>query len=626
MNHSEPGKKLLVIDDEPSTLKMLRRLLSVYGYSVLTAGSGEEGLEIFRNERPPLVMTDIRMPGMDGIEVLKHLKEINPEVEMIVMTGHGDMELAIRSLRNSASDFINKPIQSEALEIALQRAEEKIELKRKIKDHAQELEVRVEMATSALSHQCRRLEVLVKIGKQAGEIPTYGKMAEFLREKIESSTGLGCPRIMVLNSMRDGLIETHSNARQAKSSAVLAEMIKGLKGTQRLLSAQELETMQLPVCEAGDGPGRSMAMLPIDTEEEDPVGAALVVASGKMAEEDLKFAGLLLSLVAGALRRAVVQEEEISSLRQIVQKEKFGNIIGRHEKMRRIFNLISSVAASDATVLILGESGTGKELTARRLHELSPRNSGPFIVLDCAAYPQTLLEAEMFGHEKGAFTGALHARKGLFELAQGGTLFLDEVGDIPLPSQVKLLRALQFREFHRLGSETVTKVDVRLIAATARNLREEIDRGTFREDLYYRLHVIPIIMPPLRERLSDLPLLVSHFLERLSGGSAKKKIRPDAMHVLFSHNWPGNIRELENAIEHAFILSGTDGIKTADLPAYLHGYRKQSRPPSDGLDQVERSHVMKVLQECRGNKIMAARRLRISRSTLYRKLEQFDIK
>ena len=623
MNQTEPGKKLLVIDDEPSTLKMLRRLLGAYGYSVLTAGNGEQGLEIFRNERPPLVITDIRMPGMDGIEVLRHLREISPEVEMIVITGHGDMELAVRSLRNSASDFINKPIRREALEIALQRAEEKIELKRKIRDHAQELESRVQKATADLSHQCRRLQVLLQIGKQAGEIPTYGKMSEFLQEKIESSTGLKCPRIMVLNTIRDGLIGGRSNSRQAKGTALIAEIIKGLRGSPRPLTSHELEKMQLPV-EAGDR--ERVVMLPIDTEEGDPVGAALVVASGQREEEELKFAGLLLSLVAGALRRAVVQEEEISNLRQIVEKEKFGNMIGRHEKMRGIFNLISNVAASDATVLILGESGTGKELAARRVHELSMRSSGPFIVLDCAAYPQTLLEAEMFGHEKGAFTGAVHARKGLFELAQAGTLFLDEVGDVPLPSQVKLLRALQFREFHRLGSETLTKVDVRVIAATARNLREEIERGTFREDLYYRLHVIPITMPPLRERLSDLPLLVAHFLERLSGGPANKKIRPDAMQVLFNHNWPGNIRELENAIEHAFILSGTDDIKTADLPAYLHGYRKTSPTASDGLDHVERSHVMKVLQDCRGNKIMAARRLRISRSTLYRKLEQFDIK
>ncbi|MGA2404126.1 MAG: sigma-54 dependent transcriptional regulator [Syntrophobacteraceae bacterium] len=624
MNQAEPGKKLLVIDDEPSTLKMLRLLLGAYGYFVLTAGTGEEGLEIFRNERPALVITDIRMPGMDGIEVLTRLREISPEVEMIVITGHGDMELAVRSLRNSASDFINKPIRRDALEIALQRAEEKIELKRKIRDHAKELESRVEQATAALSHQVSRLEVLVKIGKQAGEIPAYGKMAEFLREKIQSSTGLGCPRIMVLNTIRDGLHGDHSNSRQAKGSAMAAEMIKGLRGSLRLVTLQELEKMQLPLVEAE---GRqSIAMLPIDTEEGDPVGAALVVASGEREDGDLEFAGLLLSLVAGALRRAVVQEEEISSLRQIVEKEKFGNMIGRHEKMRRVFNLISNVAASDASVLILGESGTGKELAARRIHELSSRSSGPFIVLDCAAYPQTLLEAEMFGHEKGAFTGAVHSRKGLFELAQGGTLFLDEVGDIPLPSQVKLLRALQFKEFHRLGSETVTKVDVRVLSATARHLREEIERGTFREDLYYRLHVIPIVMPPLRERLTDLPLLVSHFLERLSGGAPKKVIRPDAMQVLFNHNWPGNIRELENAIEHAFILAGTGDIKAADLPAYLHGYQKLSHPASEGLDQVERSHVMKVLQECRGNKIMAARRLRISRSTLYRKLEQFDIK
>ncbi len=623
MDQTEPRKKLLVIDDEPSTLKMLRRLLGVYGYSVLTAGSGEEGLEVFRNERPPLVITDIRMPGMDGIEVLRHLRGISPEVEMIVITGHGDMELAVRSLRNSASDFINKPIRREALEIALQRAEEKIELKRKIRDHAQELEFRVEKATADLSHQCRRLEVLLKIGKQAGEIPTYGKMSEFLQENIESTTGLKCPRIMVLNTIGDGLIGGHSNSRQPKGPALVAEMIKGLRGSRKLLTSQELEKIQLPV-EAADR--ESVTMLPIDSEEGETVGAALVVASGESEEEDLKFAGLLLSLVAGALRRAVVQEEEISNLRQIVEKEKFGNMIGRHEKMRRIFNLISNVAASDATVLVLGESGTGKELAARRVHELSSRSSGPFIVLDCAAYPQTLLEAEMFGHEKGAFTGAVHARKGLFELAQGGSLFLDEAGDIPLPSQVKLLRALQFKEFHRLGSETVTRVDVRVIAATSRDLRAEIERGTFREDLYYRLHVIPIIMPPLRERLSDLPLLVSHFLERLSGGSTKKKIRPDAMQVLLNHNWPGNIRELENAMEHAFIMSGTDAIKAADLPAYLHGSRKLSGTASDGLEDVERSHVIKVLQECRGNKIMTARRLRISRSTLYKKLEQFDLK
>ncbi len=623
MNQTEQGKKLLVIDDEPSTLKMLGRLLGAYGYSVLTAGSGEEGLEVFRNERPPLVITDVRMPGMDGIEVLKLLREITSEVEMIVITGHGDMELAVRSLRNSASDFINKPIRREALEIALQRAEEKIELKRQIREHAQELESRVAKATADLSHQCSRLEVLLEIGKQAGEIPAYGKMSEFLREKIESSTGLKCPQIMVLNTMRDGLIGDPSNSRQAKGSAHVAEMIKELRGSQRLLSAQELEKIKLPVDAGGL---ESVAMLPIYTEEADPVGAALVVVSGEKEEEDLKFAGLLLSLVAGALRRAVVQEEEIINLRQIVEKEKCGNMIGRHEKMRRIFDLISNVAVSDATVLVLGESGTGKELAARRVHELSTRNSEPFIVLDCAAYPQTLLEAEMFGHEKGAFTGAVHARKGLFELARGGTLFLDEVGDIPLPSQVKLLRALQFKEFHRLGSETLTRVDVRVIAATARNLREEIEKGTFREDLYYRLHVIPILMPPLRERLSDLPLLVSHFMERLSGGPPTKKIRPDALQVLFNHNWPGNIRELENAIEHAFILSGTGDIKAADLPAYLQGYHKPSRSAADGLDHVERTHVMKVLQECRGNKIMAARRLRISRSTLYRKLEQFDIK
>jgi two-component system response regulator HydG len=315
-------------------------------------------------------------------------------------------------------------------------------------------------------------------------------------------------------------------------------------------------------------------------------------------------------------------------LRQVVGgREQFGELVGRHEKMNEIYKLVVNIADSDATVLIQGESGTGKELIARRIHQLSSRREKAFVAVNCAAYPQTLLESELFGHEKGAFTGATHARKGCFETAHEGTIFLDEIGEVPVAAQVKLLRVLQFKEFQRLGSESSIKVNLRVLAATSKNLRREMELGNFREDLYYRLHVIPILIPPLRERMSDLLLLANHFLKKFSESLGKKvsSIKPGAMAILMNYHWPGNIRELENVMEHAAILTSGESIDVRDLPAYLQKPAHRAPRSADALEEHEKEHLIRVLQQCQGNKIEAARRLKISRSTLYRKLGYYKL-
>ncbi|MFP3869596.1 MAG: sigma 54-interacting transcriptional regulator [Syntrophobacteria bacterium] len=616
--------KILVIDDEHSTLSMLRLLLRASGYTVLTADRGEKGLEIFRQEEPRIVLVDIRMPGMDGIEVLKRLKEGAPAVEVIVITGHGDMEIAIQALKHDASDFINKPIQKDVLHVALRRAEEKIRLKKQLEDYTHNLEAKVEEATAELAKSCRQLETLYEISQLVAEMNSLEGILELLQDKIHSITRLRCEALLVLNSQRNAIVCVHDHSQTASAGDELVATIKDL-GEPRLLSGEERQRIFLSTPEPET---EKVLILPIFKKDEPTVGAALVSLPPDEPDDELRLVTFLLSQAAGAIRRAVLQEEELRALRQIVEvREQFGDLIGRHEKMEETYKLVANVADSDATVLIQGESGTGKEVIARRIHELSSRREGPFVVINCAAYPQTLLESELFGHEKGAFTGATYARKGSFELAHGGTIFLDEVGEIPTEAQVKLLRVLQFMEFQRLGSETPMKVDVRVLAATSKNLRQEIEQDNFREDLYYRLHVIPITVPPLRERMSDLPLLAAHFLGKFSKRSDKKvlDIDPRAMNILMNYYWPGNIRELENVMEHACILAKGESVHVSELPAYLQETAKGAKENRQSLEEVEKRHLLKILKQCQGNKNQAARRLQISRSTLYRKLEHYGL-
>ena len=310
-------------------------------------------------------------------------------------------------------------------------------------------------------------------------------------------------------------------------------------------------------------------------------------------------------------------------------EERFGleNIVGKNHKMQAIYDLIEDISQSDSTVLIQGESGTGKELIARAIHVLSPRKERPFVVANCSAYAQTLLESELFGHEKGAFTGAIRRKKGRFELADGGSIFLDEIGEIPPTTQLVLLRVLQEKKFERVGGEDTIKVDVRVIAATNRNLAQDMMSGRFREDLYYRLNVIPVMVPPLRERKDDIPLLVKHFLEVYSTASSKaiRGFSEEVMQIFLDYDWPGNVRELQNVVEHAVILAKGEMITQIDLPHSLKETFPRTYADISSLKDTEKNLILKVLNETDGNKYQAAKRLGITRSTLYGKLRKHGI-
>ncbi len=321
------------------------------------------------------------------------------------------------------------------------------------------------------------------------------------------------------------------------------------------------------------------------------------------------------------------KDKNILLTQALEKRYSFGNILGKNARMQEVFELISDIANTDSTVLIQGESGTGKELIARAIHFNSHRKNKPFVVANCSAYSHNLLESELFGHEKGSFTGAIRRKTGRFEMADGGTIFLDEIGEVSPPTQILLLRVLQDHRFERVGGEETLEVNVRVIAATNKNLTEEMKKGTFREDLYYRLNVIPIFVPPLRERRDDIPLLASYFLQKFSQERKKEVINfsPEVMEILLAHPWPGNVRELENVIDHAIIIAKQEKILLKDLPQYL-----LTRPlPTEEfatLQDYEKNLILKTLQETNWNKHKASKRLNINRSTLYGKMKKYGLK
>ncbi|HET6922680.1 MAG TPA: sigma-54 dependent transcriptional regulator [Anaeromyxobacteraceae bacterium] len=333
------------------------------------------------------------------------------------------------------------------------------------------------------------------------------------------------------------------------------------------------------------------------------------------------------------MKKVVAQQDllhENAVLRQALKKEnRFRDLVSKSPAMQRVFELAQVAARSNSTILVLGESGTGKEVIARTIHAESPRAGGPFAAVSCAALTETLLESELFGHEKGAFTGAVARRKGKLEAAHGGTLFLDEVGDISPKLQLDLLRVLEERRFHRVGGNELIEVDVRVIAATNRNLEKAVADGSFREDLYYRLNVIRVTLPPLRDRREDIPLLVEHFLERL-GVELKRHVRvsPEAMAALLAHAWPGNVRELRNVLERGAVVAQGDVVKPPDLglPAREPGPEPAATSAPSTLEDVERRHIAEVLGYASGNISQAARLLGIDRVTLYNKMRKYQLK
>ena len=448
--------KVLIIDDETSILDTLRILLKREGFEVHTATGGQQGLDALAELRPALVLSDIRMPGVGGLEILKATREIDPNIPVILMTAQASLQTAIQAVNQGAFHYIQKPFSNDDLLVICHRAIESRQLKQE--NQALKSEIRRRDATQA--------------------VRPIGKSRSFLE----------------------------------------------------------------------------------------------------------------------ALR------------------------------------LCETVAPTDSTILISGESGTGKEVVARYIHALSDRASGPFISINCGALPENLLESELFGHIKGSFTGAVRDKQGLFVAAKTGTFFLDEVGEMTPATQVKVLRVIQEREVIPVGATESIPVDVRIIAATNRDLEEEIRRGTFRSDLYYRLNVITLHLPPLRDRLDDLPILIDYFLQTFAAGRGRDALQlsADALAALQAYDWPGNVRELENALERAAVLTARGEIGPEALPSRVTSPRaspivSDRLPPNPPLEIIERAYIHWVLQAEAGNKTRTAEILGIDPSTLYRKLLRYGM-
>ena len=444
---------ILVVEDQKSARAALVSALAKDGHKLLEAQTGKEGLQSALENEPDIVITDIRMPEMDGMEFLAALKERLPQTEVILITAYGNVELAVEAMKRGAYDFMEKPID------------------------------------------------LVKL------------------------------RVLVHKAL-----EKH----------------------------------------------------------------ALIV-------------------------------ENIALRESLRQKYRFDNIVGTSQKMSEIYQIVTQVAPTNATVLITGESGTGKELIANAIHYNSPRKGKPFVKLNCASLSETLLESELFGHEKGAFTGAISRRKGRFEIADEGTLFLDEIGGVSLAVQVKLLRVLQEREFERVGGNETIKVDVRLVTATNKDLKKAVEEGAFREDLFYRIHVVTIDVPPLRERKEDIPLLVNHFVSKFAAENNKdvKGVTEEALALLTSYDYPGNVRELENSIESAVVMATVNLIDASLLPPGIRTAvpvrESVVLPIGSTLTEVEKRLIGETLRFTRGNKVQAAKVLGIGTRTLYRKVKEYNL-
>lgn len=497
---------------------------------------------------------------------------------------------------------------------------------RRMTSRIQEYTTRLEEQAEALEHAHRRMQTTCEVARNVSALSDMDEIGGYLMRRIKKI--IHCPSnlILVFGPDRDVLFVITEKRTYPVSDRQTAQSIdaglQNLQGVERI-DGRLFASLPLP---EGFVLGEKQIVVPI-YHEDILCGAMLASCSSKCKcdSDSMELISLVLSHASGTIRRAILHQEEIKKLKQGVSESAgFEGMTGRDYRMQTVYRLIQDVAPTDVTVLIQGESGTGKELVAKAIHARSSRRDNPFVVINCSAYPATLLESELFGHEKGAFTGAIRQRPGRFEQARGGTVFLDEIAEVDLSAQVKLLRVLQTHKFERLGGEKSIEVDVRILAATNKDLLEEVKAGRFREDLYYRLDVVPINLPPLRERGNDTALLARHFLERFAAVQDKRinEISSSAMRALLDYSWPGNVRELENVMEQAVVLCKGETIALEDLPEKLQGARPARRKT---IEDQEKNLLLETLEACGWNKKMAAERLGIGRSTLYAKLKKHGI-
>jgi len=617
--------KILIIDDDHSMCKTLGDIIKAKGYLPVIVYDGTNAIEeVGRNDISAAII-DLKLPNEHGIQILKSLKEISPETEAIILTAYASLPTAIQAIDYGAFGYLEKPYNVDQLMVTLERALERRHLLQERKRLMEERE-KAYLSLREVYHGVRAcLEAKKEVLSKQSVSGAINKVYDITHSMFKCH-----PFFFILNASKTNLTsiaQVHPN---------LFEHLKVAKASDISPLIQWLSTIKaITLFESHSEPPRPLVpfmarypswyAIPLVAESE-CIGCfvAAFTQPRVLSPMDKNFLVELVSEMGGPIRQTVLFEEQIDDLKDcIAGRTTYFGLVGKSKPMQQIYDLIKDVSATNTTILITGENGTGKELVARAIHKNSPRKNGPFIVANCSAYPQTLLESELFGHEKGAFTGAIRQKRGRFELAHGGTLFLDEIGEIPPATQVMLLRVLQDHEFERVGGEKTIKADVRIVAATNRDLRKEMKAGRFRDDLYYRLNVISIHLPPLRERKEDIPLLCNHFLKKFSirDGKDIKRFSTKAMKLLLEHDWPGNVRELQNTVEYAVTLAKGKTIKEDLLPVAI---RKTSKEPTS-LADYEKRLISKVLKECNWNKHQAARRLDISRATLYSKIRRYGL-
>jgi two-component system, NtrC family, response regulator HydG len=559
--------RILVIDDEESIRFTLARFLKTEGHSVATAGSREEALAQINEANFDVVFADIILGDGTGIDILREIKERGLSCPVIMITGDPGVETAGESIRLGAFDYIPKPINQNSLL------------------HATRTALKYKALTEEKERYRTNLEAIFRSVRDA--IITVDKESIVIELNEAAMTMCG-----------------YSPADIGKPFGSLPQICRG------------------KCAEILDEAIKSGEPVEADRIECRPLKGARRVFSVRTYPL-LSLTGMLSGVVMVLRDDTHVDDLEMA----LREHRQFHRIIGRSEPMQKVYSLIKALARVQTTVLITGESGTGKELVAAALHLAGERSNKPMVKVNCSALPESLLESELFGHVRGAFTGAIRDNVGRFHRADGGTIFLDEVGDISPIIQLKLLRVLEESEFERVGSSTPTKVDVRLIAATNRNLMEKVSLGEMREDLYYRLKVVEIRLPPLRDRREDIPFLVDHFRKGFNIKFKKtiEAISSDVLKAFLKYPWPGNVRELEHTVEHAFVLCTQNIITFDHLPPDFMSAKVIERRSSDETQEADSQAILEALGKTAWNKARAARLLGIDRVTLYRKMKKYNL-
>lgn len=567
--------RILVIDDEESIRFTSKSFLSEQGHEVVTTPDYDSALEIISNETVDLVFADIILGGRTGIDVLREIKNRGLGCPVIMITGEPNVETAAESVRLGAFDYISKPVRKETL---------------------------LRASSIALHHKA----LIDEKDRIEDEKEKY-------RYNLEA----------IFKSVQDAIITVDTDTRVIEANeatgAICGVAPKDLVGMRFGGAISQCDKSCYDALEETLKTKSAVKKLGIECKHQQRPRQVVALTCSPLLNRDNDFMGAVL--VMRDMTRLANLERELR------ERHRFQNIIGKSKRMQEVYGLLEDLADSETTVLITGESGTGKELVAEALHYGGVRSAKSLVKVNCSALAENLLESELFGHVKGAFTGAVKDKIGRFQMASGGTILLDEIGDISPRIQLKLLRVLQEKAFERVGASTPVKVDVRVIGATNQDLKEKVRLGEFRQDLYYRLKVIEVALPPLRERREDIPLLVDHFCSVFNKRDNKEivGISDDVRRIFMRYPWPGNVRELEHAIEHGFILCRGSTIRADHLPSETRHYAKDKSPADSKKPSRGPKEIVKALEKTDWNKAKAARLLGISRQTMYRKIQQFGI-